>query len=210
MLFTDRIDAGKQLGNELRNREIEADLVLAIPRGGLPLGRAVADALDAPLDVVIAKKIGAPGNPEYAIGAVAADGSAWRSESALRGMDGSDTYFEQERQAVAEAVREKTRQYRSDRSPPELSGKSVVVVDDGVATGATVRACLMQIDESDPEEVILAIPVGPPDTIEQLRKLADTVVCLETPARFRGVGQFYQRFDQVSDDEAMTYLEQEG
>lgn len=210
MVFKDRTQAGKQLGDALRNRGIKADVVLAIPRGGLPLGRAVADALGAPLDVVIAKKIGAPGNPEYAIGAVAADGTAWRSESALRGMDVSDAYFEQKRETVAEAVREKTRQYRTDRSEPDFTDKSVVIVDDGVATGATARACLLQIDEYDTEELILAVPVGPPDTIDELRQLADTVVCLETPSHFRGVGQFYQRFDQVSDAEAMAYLDRDG
>ncbi|MFB6165344.1 MAG: phosphoribosyltransferase [Haloarculaceae archaeon] len=204
--FSDRTDAGEQLAAELRDRGIDADLVLAIPRGGLPLGRAVADALDAPLDVIVAKKIGAPGNPEYAIGAVAADGSVWRDEAAIDRSGADAAYFERERERTAEAAREKETRYRGDRPEPALADRTVVVVDDGVATGSTVRACLQQLRGADAERVVLAVPVGPPETISELQDLADEVVCLRTPGSFMGVGQFYRRFDQVSDEEAMTYL----
>jgi putative phosphoribosyl transferase len=205
--FRDRADAGEQLAEALRERDIEADVVLAIPRGGLPLGRPVADALDAPLDIVVAKKIGAPGNPEYAIGAVAADGSVWRNEEAIRATGADEEYFERTREEEAQAAREKAERYRGEAGGPDLAGKSVVVVDDGVATGSTARACLEQVLATDPERVILAVPVGPPDSISELQEQADEVVCLETPRTFRGVGQFYERFDQVTDEEAMTYLE---
>ncbi|QCC49329.1 phosphoribosyltransferase [Halobellus limi] len=206
--FEDRTEAGERLGETLREREIAADIVLAIPRGGLPLGRAVADALDAPLDVVVASKIGAPGNPEYAIGAVAADGSVWRNERAFEGAGADEEYFERERKREAENAREKAERYRSGRSEPDLTGKDVVVVDDGVATGSTVRACLRTLADAGAERIVLAVPVGPPDTIAELRSMADEVVCLQTPGDFRGVGQFYDRFDQVSDEEAMTYLDE--
>ena len=204
--FHDRTDAGAQLATELRERAIDADIVLAIPRGGLPMGRAVADALDVPLDVVVAKKIGASGNPEYAIGAVAADGSVWRNEEAFDFRDIDEAYFERARREEAENARQKADRYRGDRPAPDLAGKTVVVVDDGVATGSTARACLEQVRHADAAHVVLAIPVGPPDSVTELAELADEVVCLRTPPNVRGVGQFYERFDQVSDEEAMEYL----
>ena len=205
--FRDRTDAGEQLADALVAQDVEADIVLAIPRGGLPLGRAVADALEAPLDVVVAKKIGAPGNPEYAIGAVATDGSVWRNEDAIARTGADEDYFEREREREAQAAREKAERYRGDRPEPDLTGKSVVVVDDGVATGSTARACLAQVEAAEPARTVLAVPVGPPDSIAELKSMADAVVCLETPRSFRGVGQFYGRFDQVTDEEAMAYLE---
>jgi predicted phosphoribosyltransferase len=207
--FHDRTEAGEELGAALRERGIEADLVLAIPRGGLPLGRAVADALDAPLDVVVAKKIGAPGNPEYAIGAVASNGSVWRNEAAFsrRGID--EAYFERKREEEAESAREKANRYRGDRSEPDLAGRTVVLVDDGVATGSTAMACVRQLRDGDADRVVLAVPVGPPDTIDELSEMVDEVVCLATPSSFMGVGQFYDNFEQVRDEEAMTYLNEE-
>ncbi|MFD1562636.1 phosphoribosyltransferase [Haloarchaeobius amylolyticus] len=205
--FTDRTEAGEQLAEALLEREIDADIALAIPRGGLPLGRAVADALEVSLDIVVAKKIGAPGNPEYAIGAVASDGSVWRNEAAFRGTGADEEYFERQREVEAENARQKAERYRGDRSEPDLAGKTVVVVDDGVATGSTVRACLEKLQGTDADRIVLAVPVGPPDTIDELEAEADEVVCLETPAGFRGVGQFYENFQQVSDEEAMAYLD---
>ncbi len=205
--FTDRTEAGEQLAAELKDRDIDADIALAIPRGGLPLGRAVADALDVPLDIVVASKIGAPGNPEYAIGAVASDGSVWRNEEAFRGAGSDEAYFEQQREVEAENARKKADRYRGDRSAPDLADKTVVVVDDGVATGSTLRACLKKLQGADADRIVLAVPVGPPETIDELRSEADDVVCLETPEGFRGVGQFYQQFPQVTDEEAMSYLE---
>jgi predicted phosphoribosyltransferase len=205
--FKDRTEAGTQLGEALRERGIDVDMVLAIPRGGLPLGRVVADVLDVPLDIVVASKIGAPGNPELAIGAVASDGSVWRNEEAFHGTGANEGYFEQEREREAENARQKADRYRGERSEPDLTGKTVAVVDDGVATGSTVRACLQMLRETDARRIVLAVPVGPPDTIHELQELADEVICLKTLSSFMGVGQFYERFDQVSDEEAMAYLE---
>ncbi|MFB6184275.1 MAG: phosphoribosyltransferase [Haloarculaceae archaeon] len=205
--FADRTDAGRQLAATLHDRGIDADVVLAVPRGGLPIGRAVADALDAPLDVVVAKKIGAPGNPEYAIGAVASDGSVWRNEDAFGGPGSDEGYFAREREAVAASARRKADRYRGDRPELDLAGKTVVVVDDGVATGSTIRACLERVRNAGADRVVLAIPVGPPDTVADLRHQADEVVCLRTPPGFGSVGQFYADFEQVSDEEALAYLE---
>lgn len=205
--FTDRTEAGEELGEALRGHDIDADIVLAIPRGGLPLGRAVADALDTPLDIVVAKKIGAPGNPEYAMGAVTSDGSVWRNEEAFGFGGGDEDYFEQKRQEEATNAKAKADRYRGDRPEPDLANKTVVLVDDGVATGSTAMACLQQIRNADADRVVVAVPVGPPDTLRELEELADDVICLKEPGGFRGVGQFYERFGQVSDEEAMTYLE---
>ena len=206
-LFSDRADAGAQLAEALREREIDADVVLAIPRGGLPLGRAVANALDAELDVVVAKKIGAPGNPEYAIGAVTSNGTVWRNEAALRRGGSDDAYFEQQWEKEAESARRKAERYRGPNTELDVAEKEVVVVDDGVATGSTVRACLRQLRQMNPTRLTLAVPVGPPSTIRELEELADEVVCLQAPTNFRAVGQYYRRFDQVSDEEAITYLQ---
>jgi predicted phosphoribosyltransferase len=205
--FKDRTEAGTQLGKALQEREIDADIVLAIPRGGLPPGRAVADVLDVPLDIVVASKIGAPGSPELAIGAVASDGSLWRNEEAFRGTGADEEYFSREREAEANTARQKADRYRGDRSEPDLTGKTVVVVDDGLATGSTARACLQMLGKTDVARVVLAVPVGPPNTIHEIQELADEVVCLTTPSNFRGVGQFYKHFEQVADEEAMAYLE---
>ena len=204
--FTDRREAGERLAAEVRDREITADLVLAIPRGGLPLGRAVADELRVPLDVVVAKKIGAPGNPEYAVGAVASDGSVWRNEEAFRGGRVDEEYFQRKREEEAASARRKVQRYRDGESAPEVMGKRVIVVDDGVATGSTVRACLQQLRDAGAERIVLAVPVGPPETIAELERIADEVICLQTPGNFTGVGGFYRNFDQVSDEEAMAYL----
>lgn len=205
--FTDREDAGEQLATALRERAVDPDVVLAIPRGGLPLGRPVADALDAPLDVVVAKKIGAPGNPEYAVGAVAADGSVWRNEEGLQATDAEGEYFGRKREEEAENARRKAERYRDDGAELALDGEAVTLVDDGVATGATARACLEQVHDAGADRVVLAVPVGPPDTIRALRDHADELVCLRTPTTFMGVGGYYDDFGQVSDEAAMGYLD---
>lgn len=207
MGFADRTDAGQRLGTELTERGIDSDIVLAIPRGGLPLGRAVADALDRPLDIVVAKKIGAPHNPEYAIGAVASDESVWLNEDAIGTLDIDSEYLETQREEMAAAAREKAQRYRRDQGPPSIDGQAVLIVDDGVATGATVRACIDRVTNAGADRIVLAVPVGSPQTIDDLRSIVDEVVCLETPSSFRAVGQFYDRFEQVNDEQAMTYLD---
>lgn len=205
MTFADRSDAGRQLADELLERGIEADVVLAIPRGALPVGRAVADALGVPLDIVVARKMGAPSNPELAIGAVASDGSAWLNDGVIADLGVDDDYVREERRLQAENARHKADRYREGPGP-ELVGRRVLVVDDGVATGATVRACVEQLRNADAAWIGLAVPVGSPRAIEDLRGEVDELVCLETPVEFRAVGQFYREFGQVTDEEAVEYL----
>lgn len=204
-MFEDRDAAGRTLATVMRDEGVEIDIVLAVPRGGLPLGRAVADEFDVPLDIVAAKKLGAPGNPELAIGAAASDGSVWLNDDLIERLNVETDYIEAERERAAETARQKVDTYR-DWEPPALAGKRVAVVDDGVATGATIRACLAAVRNAGAREVILAVPVGPPDTLEALEDDADTVVAVERPSLFRAVGAHYRTFGQVSDEEAQTYL----
>jgi len=204
-MFRDRTAAGERLADALEARGVAADVVLAIPRGGLPLGRAVADRLDAPLDVVVASKIGAPNNEEYALGAVAEDGAAWLNEAALDRLTVTDAYLAREREREREVAAEKAATYR-DGDRLDLADRRVVVVDDGVATGATMRACLRLVGEEEPESLVVAVPVGPPETLDDLSALADEVVAVERPRSFRAVGAHYRNFDQVSDENAMSYL----
>ncbi|NHN61388.1 MULTISPECIES: phosphoribosyltransferase [Halorussus] len=206
-MFKDRTDAGRQLADLLADRDVEADVVLGIPRGGLPVARAVADALGAPLDVVVASKLGAPDSPELAIGAVASDGSLWRNEDLIDQLGVDEAYVERERDAETEAAREKLERYRGTADLPDLADKRVVVVDDGLATGATTIAALRQVRAAGADSVVLAVPVGSPDAVERLRAEADDVVAVETPPHFSAVGQFYRSFDQISDEEAMAYLD---
>jgi putative phosphoribosyl transferase len=201
----DRTAAGQQLADRLNQQDIEADIVLGIPRGALPVARPVADALGAPLDVVVAQKMGAPNNPELAIGAVASDGTAWLNDDLIGRLGVEQDYIEQERDREADNAHQKAEQYRDEA--PDLAGKTVVVVDDGIATGATAIACLRQVSDAGATRVVLAVPVGPLDSIDQIRPEADETIALKTPEDFRAVGQFYGSFDQVTDEEAIDYLD---
>ena len=205
-MFEDRIDAGRQLADVIDDHDTEADVVLAIPRGGLPVGRAVADRLGVPLDIVSARKLGAPWNPEVAVGAVASDGTVWLNESLIGELEIEDAYIQEQIEHEREAARANVERYRGDRPPLELRGKTVLVVDDGVATGATTIACIRQVRNAAAECVVLAVPVAPPETVERLHAEADEVISVETPPHFQAVGQFYERFEQVSDEQAMAYL----
>jgi predicted phosphoribosyltransferase len=205
-MFDDRADAGRRLADHLVERGVMADAVLAIPRGGLPAGRAVADALDAPLDVVVAKKIGAPHNPELALGAAASDGTVWRNDDLIDRLSIDEAYLDRETDREREAAAEKELRYREGRPPLDLTGARVVVVDDGAATGATAMACLRRTHAAGAAHVTLGLPVAPPDTIRSLHAEADTVVVVHAPESFGSVGRFYRDFAQVSDEEARSYL----
>ena len=191
--------------SSLRTKK-EDVVVLAIPRGGVLVGKEVADALGAPLDLIITRKIGAPGNPELAIGAVTQDGEVI-SDPELVGMLGvSDHYVNEQAARQVDEISRRMRAYRGDRPYPSLAGKTVVVVDDGVATGSTTRAALQSVKRRNAAVVILAVPVGPPDTIAKLAKIADRVVCLSTPEPFFAIGEFYSEFEQVGDDAVREIL----
>ncbi|AGN00029.1 putative phosphoribosyltransferase [Salinarchaeum sp. Harcht-Bsk1] len=205
--FTDRTEAGKRLAAEISDRGVDADLVLAIPRGGLPVGREVADAIDRPLDVIVASKVGAPWNPELAIGAVGSDGSAWFDEAVIERHGIDQEYVQRKRESVAEAAAEKEARYRGEEASTSLDGSTVLLVDDGAATGSTTIAAIRLARARDAERIVLALPVAPPDTLDTLRREADEVICLLEPTGFGAVGQFYEDFGQVSDEEAIELLE---
>jgi predicted phosphoribosyltransferase len=211
-MFADRTDAGERLADRLVDEGVDADLVLAIPRGGLPVGRVVADRFEAPLDAVVAVKLGAPGNPELALGAVAGDGSVWTNDDLLSRLGIDDSYLREESARAQAAASQKVREYRGGESLPRLDGKRVVVVDDGLATGATALACVRQVQAAGADEVVLAVPVAAPESVARVRAEGAEVVALETPETFGAVGQFYENFDQVRDIEARAYLhgEHEG
>lgn len=205
-MFENRTDAGERLADRLEREGVEADLVLAIPRGGLPVGRAVADRLGLPLDVVSARKIGAPGNPELAVGAVASDGTVWLNDRLVDRLGVGRDYLDRAIDRERAAAREKVDRYRGDRPPLDVDGLTVLLVDDGLATGATATACVRLLREAGAERVVVAVPVAPPGTVERLADDADDVVAVETPASFRSVGGRYRSFDQVSDEEAIDSL----
>ncbi|MFC6768549.1 phosphoribosyltransferase, partial [Natrinema soli] len=167
-------------------------------------------AFVAGLDVVVARKMGAPQNPEVALGAVASDGSVWENDDLIDRLGVSEEYLEERRAEEAENAREKADRYRETAGLPDLQGKRALIVDDGVATGATATACLRQIRETDADWVALAVPVGSPRAIDDLEREADEVIALQTPADFRAVGQYYRTFGQVSDEEAIEYLDRQS
>jgi len=208
MPFTDRTEGGEQLADRLVETGVDVDLVCAIPRGGLPVGRAVADRLGVPLDVVVATKLGAPSNPELAIGAVAGDGSYWLNDDLVGQLRVDDAYIQREREREAEVARRKVADYRGGEPLPDVAGKRVVLVDDGIATGATAIACLRQLQATDAAEVILAVPVAPASARADLRDEADRVVVADEPRPFQAVGRHYREFGQVTDAEAIDLLEQ--
>lgn len=209
MVFDDRTAAGRRLADLLTERGIEPDLVLGIPRGGLPVARPVADRFDVPLDVVVASKLGAPHNEELAIGAVAGDGSLWLNEELVDRLSVDDTYIERQRDREAEIARQKVADYRGGDPIDDLEGRTVVLVDDGVATGATAIACLRQLRAADAAHVVLAVPVAPAEAIQTLEADADEVVVIDTPTPFIAVGHHYRQFDQVTDEEAIGYLDRQ-
>lgn len=206
MTFANRETAALLLAERLTTLRGQSPLILAIPRGAVPMGRVLADRLDGELDVVLVHKIGAPGNPELAIGAVSENGTITLAENVKDlGIPPEDLELESKMQLAA--LGERRRRYTPHRAPADPKGRVVVVVDDGVATGATMEAALRVVREAAPRRLIAAMAVAPPETAARLRSIADEVVCLDTPSRFWAVGQFFDDFRQVSDDEVITHLE---
>lgn len=209
MHFRDRHEAGQLLAKELASLQGRRDvIVLGVPRGGVVVAYEVAQALGAPLDVYITRKIGAPYNPELAIGAVASDGTLVLDHDLIERIGVPDSYVQQETARQRQEIERRLVAYRGSRPEPDLQGKTVILVDDGVATGATTLASLRAIKARQPAQLILAVPVGPEDTIQVLSGEADQVVCLYTPDLFWAVGAFYAVFDQTSDAEVIQLLQQ--
>lgn len=205
--FPDREQAGRELAEALEEQGVEADLVLGLPPGGLPVGRALADHLGLPLDVIVAETISAPWNDGLAIGAVTSDGETWRDEDLIRraGIPGGDV--EHARKAAVQAAFEQASRYRSAGPGDTLDGRRVLVVDDGVATGARVRVSLASVRSRGASQASAAVPVGSPDSIDELGTEADHVVCLASPADFAAAEQFYDSFEPVTHAEALAALE---
>ena len=206
MIFQDRLDAGRRLAEALKEHAGPETVVLAIPRGGVIVGEVVAATLGVPLDVVVPRKVGAPGNPELGLGAVA-PGVRVLDPWLIERLGVSEDYLEREIAAEeAETVR-RLQAYRGDRPPLDLTGKTAIVVDDGVATGGTAVAALRWARAQGAATVVLAVPVAPPQTIQRLSQEADEVVALATPEPFFAVGEWYRIFDQTPDDEVLAALE---
>ncbi|MGA8745618.1 MAG: phosphoribosyltransferase [Solirubrobacterales bacterium] len=206
--FADRRDAGRQLAGPLAGLVDAQPIVVAVPRGGVPVAREIAKALGAPLDIFAVRKLGAPHNPEYGIGAVAEDGTRLIDTEAVAGLGISAGELDRIIGRETAELRRRVTAYRDDRPPLELEGRTVIVVDDGIATGVTDVAALRALRRHAPLRIVLAVPVCAADAIGRLREEADAVVCLLAPSLLYGVGQWYSDFSQVSDEEVVSVLEE--
>ena len=203
--FDSRLDAGKQLARALAAYRGRNPLVLAIPRGAVAMGAELAAALQGELDVVLVRKLRAPGAPELAVGAV--DESGWTYVADHAAMAGADAgHLAREKAAQLETLRRRRAQYTPARAPVDPRGRIAIVVDDGIATGSSMIAALHAVRAKHPARLVCAVPVAPPETLERIRPYADEVVCLEAPEDFQAVGQFYRDFQQVEDEEVVELL----
>jgi predicted phosphoribosyltransferase len=208
MLFQNRSDAGRRLARALTKYKGRHPVVLALPRGGVPVAAEVAAALDAPLDLVLVRKIGVPSQPELAMGAVTDGGKPTiiRNREIIESRGVSERKFDAVCNEELGEIERRRKRYLGDRARAKVKGEVVIVVDDGIATGATTLAAVRAVRERKPKELVLAVPVAPIDTAEKLRSEVDDIVCLETPGDLGAIGYFYSDFHQVSDDEVIATL----
>jgi len=207
MAFKDRFDAARQLAERLSQYRGENPLILGIPRGAVPMAAEIAQALEGEVDVILVHKLGAPGQPELAIGSIDETGAVYLADHASA-MDIPSSYLEQEKAAQLKLLRERRRLYTESRPARDPRGRIVIIVDDGIATGSTMIAALRSVRRQSPQKVIVATAVAPPDTIRKLRHEADDVVCLHTPDWFLAVGDFFEDFTPVTDEEVVKVLQQ--
>lgn len=207
--FIDRREAGKLLAEELSSYRGQKAVVLGIPRGGIIVAQELALALEADMDIVLAHKLRTPGYTELAMGSVTEDGKLFLNEEVVRTLGVAEAYIQQEKARQMAEIRRRTELFRHGRPKVPLAGRTVVVTDDGVATGATTQAALWAVRLEKPEKLIVALPVGPEDTIKRLVEDVDEMICLRTPPLFAAVGQFYVRFEPVEDEEVLEILKEE-
>lgn len=206
-LFRDRAEAGRKLATALMEFKGKDIVVLGIPRGGVVVADEVARALGAPLDIVVTRKIEAPGEPEYALGAVTQEGEVIIDRQAAESLGASQEYLDSQiRQKKAE-VHDRMIKFRGDAPYPSIEGKLVIIVDDGIATGSSVAAAVMSVKKRKPKEIVVAVPVAPKDAVETLTGDGTRVVCLQNPGPFLAIGEFYASFDQVRDEEVSRILD---
>jgi putative phosphoribosyl transferase len=208
MKFADRGEAGRRLTDKLLHFKDRQPVVLALPRGGVAVGFEIAHALDAPLDIVLVGKIGVPWQPELALGAVT-DGARYETfidRNLAASLDIPDSYIEEETSRQLKEIERRREAYCEGRPAPEIAGHTAIIVDDGIATGATMRVALQAVRRHGPAWLVLAVPVAPPDTLTALREEVDEAVCLETPAELGAIGYYYRDFHQMSDREVTDLL----
>lgn len=207
MIFQDRIDAGKALANQLRTYANRDDVtVLGLPRGGIPVAYQVADALNAPLDVYVVRKLGIPGHEELAMGAIATGGVRYLNPAIISKLKISESTINRVAAAEQRELERREQAYRDQRPPLDLSDRTVLLVDDGLATGATMLAAVRAIRQQSPRKIVVAVPIAAPETCQMFEPEVDEVICAETPQPFRAVGLWYQDFAQTTDQEVRDLL----
>ena len=209
MTFNDRCEAGRKLAEALRHYRGKDAVVLALPRGGVPVAAEVAASLDAPLDLLLVRKVGVPWQPELAMGAVI-DGDepiTVRNEDIIGLANVTDADFEAAAKAELAEIERRRKRYIGERPRPAIKDRVAIIIDDGIATGATVRAAIRGLRRKEPKKIVLAVPVAPPDTVDALRDEVDELVCLEAPEMFRAISLHYREFRQVSDAEVTRILD---
>jgi predicted phosphoribosyltransferase len=208
--YADRREAAHRLAGNLADHGVYHPLILGIPRGGVVIADVVSSELDADLDIVLTRKLGAPGNPELAIGAITESGTILIQEQIADRVGADEEFIQQEKARQFAEIRSRRARYRSVLPKASLEGRVVILVDDGIATGATMQASMWAAREERPDRIVVAVPVGGQDAIDRLSREADEVICLHVPEYFYAIGQFYEDFGQVSDDEVMEILRTHG
>lgn len=207
--FEDRTQAGRRLADELADYAGRDDvLVLALPRGGVPVAYQIAEKLDVPMDIFLVRKLGAPANPELAMGAIASGGVRVVNDDVVSTLRVSEAQIQQVAEREQAELERREQAYRGDRPRPEVEGKVVILVDDGLATGATMRAAVRALRSRGPQRIVVAVGTAPPDTVRQMEQSVDELVCLVTPRPFFGVGGSYRDFSQTTDEEVKRLLEE--
>lgn len=207
MIFADRVDAGKQLAVALMKYKGQKDtLILGLPRGGVVVAYEIAKALKLPLDVICPRKVGAPFNPELAVGAVTETGKGILNTQLIRELGISQDYLQATIERETHIAEQRLASFRKNRPPRNLKGKTIILVDDGLATGSTMKAAIETSKSEFASRIVVAVPIAPADTITEMESLVDEVICLDIPAYFMAIGQFYENFAQVNDAEVTELL----